>query len=364
MRAASRIAAPGASPAIKESVADARAAGLRYGTDAAPGITRVGTGRTFRYLFADGRPVRDRKTLERIRKLVIPPAYRDVWISADPLSHLQATGRDARGRKQYRYHERWRAVRDETKFDRMLAFSKLLPGIRRRIDSDLAQKKMTREKILATLVHLLDNTHIRVGNEEYARSNKSHGLTTLRNKHVRVRGDNVVLEFKGKRGKLHRCRVTNRRVARVMSHCLALPGEQLFQYVDGDGNLQPLDSGDVNDYLRELTGENITAKDFRTWAGTVAAAEALLEAANGAGEEDAAEVSVTERQRILVAAIDAVAKRLNNTRAVCRKYYIHPRIIECHEAGTLASVFAMARGSNRRKAKGLSELEAALVRVL
>ena len=356
MRAKEKVENPGEVPAaIEESVADAKAAGLRYASDDAPGLRRVRNGKGFRYLDPKGQPVRDERVLARIRKLVIPPAYRDVWISSDPLAHLQATGRDARGRKQYRYHERWRAFRDETKFDRMKDFSRILPDIRRSIDRDLARSGMPREKVLATLVHLLDATHIRVGNEEYVRTNKSHGLTTLRNKHVRVKGDRVMLEFKGKRGKLHRCSVSNRRVARVMARCLTLPGEQLFQYIDESGALQPLGSGDVNEYLREISGENITAKDFRTWAGTVAAVEALIALDDASGEMTAA-----ERQKVLVGAIDEVAQRLNNTRAVCRKYYIHPKVIELFEKDELQD----ALGRKVSETRALSELEAGVVKLI
>jgi DNA topoisomerase-1 len=329
-------------------------AGLRYVSDAAPGIRRLRRGKRFQYRGPDGKPVRDAATLARIRALAIPPAYEDVWVCPDPRGHIQATGRDARGRKQYRYHPRWHAARTETKFDRMLAFSEALPRIRRTVARDLARDGLPREKVLAAVVHLLENTCIRVGNEEYARANDSFGLTTLRDGHARVRGSRVVLEFRGKRGKHHRCEITDRRLARVIARCQAIPGEELFQYVDADGTRQSIDSGDVNEYLRAICGDGFSAKDFRTWSATLLAGSALL--ALGAVEP------LTERRRRMLATVDEVAHKLNNTRAVCRKYYVHPGVLEAFEAGTLAASLRSAPASaSARSRHGLSAEERALV---
>src|ERR1700741_3905445 len=258
-----------------EMIEAAHDAGLRYSSDDRPGLRRLRAGRGFRYLDVEGRAITDAAELRRIRRLAIPPAWTDVWIASDPRGHLQATGRDAKGRKQYRYHERFREVRDETKYERMLEFAKLLPRIRRRIDRDLRRPELTREKVLATIVRLLERTLIRVGNEEYARANRSYGLTTLREKHVDVAGARVRFRFRGKSGKDHALDVRDRRVARVIRRLQDLPGQELFRYVDAEGAVHSIDSADVNDYLREITGADLTAKDFRTWAGTVLAARAL-----------------------------------------------------------------------------------------
>ena len=335
---------------------DAGAAGLRYTTDAEPGIRRLRSGRGFRYVHPSGAPVRDARTLARILRLAIPPAYRDVWISSDPLGHLQATGRDARGRKQYRYHPLWRQVRDETKFGRMLAFSRALPAIRRRVERDLAQRGMSREKVLAAVLRLLEDTCIRVGNEEYARANDSYGLTTLRDEHVAIEGSRIVLEFRGKRGKEHRCQLRDRRLARVVATCQAIPGEKLFQFLDEDGRRQAIGSGDVNQYLREASGEEFSAKDFRTWSGTLLAASAL----QAAGQPR----SRAARKRTVLAALDEVAERLHNTRAVSRKYYVHPRLLEAFEEGTLAAELAAARAAAPRATRWLSAEERTLVAFL
>lgn len=343
---------PTSSPAPPES---AQAAGLRYVSDATPGIRRLRSGRGFRYVGVDGRTVKDKSVLERIRGLAVPPAYTDVWICPIANGHLQATGRDARGRKQYRYHPRWREVRDETKFGRMLAFSEALPAIRRQVEQDLARPGLPREKVLATVVRLLECTGIRVGNEEYARSNRSFGLTTLRDHHVEISGSTLRFEFRGKSGKTHKVALSDRRLARIVARCQAVPGAELFQYVDDDGNRVAIGSGDVNDYLRQVTGEDFTAKDFRTWAGTLQAV-AALEAAGAAP-------SGRDAKSAVLRAIDEVAERLNNTRAVCRKYYIHPAVLEQYEAGTLHH----ALGNGRPASAAVPELESqeqALVRLL
>jgi DNA topoisomerase-1 len=307
-----------------EPAASARAAGLRYATDATPGIRRLKARAGFRYVAADGRPVRERNELARIRALAIPPAYTDVWISPDPRGHVQATGRDARGRKQYRYHKRWREVRDDTKFDRMLAFARALPAIRAAVRRDLALPGLPREKVLATLISLLEATAIRVGNEEYARANDSYGLTTLREDHVRVRGETIRFRFRGKGAREHDVAVHDKRLAKIVRACRDLPGEELFRYVDDDGDALPIASHDVNDYLRAIAGDDFTAKDFRTWEATTACALEL--AGEHAGTGSAAKTRVAE-------AIAAVAKRLGNTPAVCRKSYIHPALLDEYLAG-------------------------------
>ena len=299
-------------------------AGLRY-VSGGPGIVRRRAGSGFSYVGPDGTRVTDADELRRIRSLAIPPAWRDVWICPRPHGHLQAVGRDARGRKQYRYHPRWRAVRDETKYARMTAFGRALPKIRGRVERDLARAGLPREKVLATVVRLLETTCLRVGNEEYARTNGSFGLTTLRTRHVDVSGSTLRFEFRAKGGKTVSVGVTDRRVARVVRRCQDLPGQELFQYVDEAGVLQAIDSADVNAYLREISGEDFTAKDFRTWIGTVAAARALSEVP--------AFASKTQARRNVVRAIESVAAQLGNTPAICRKSYVHPAVIDTYLSG-------------------------------
>lgn len=323
--------------------------------DTAPGIRRKRAGKGFSYVGPDGRTIRDPRLLARIRALAIPPAYTDVWICPSPNGHVQATGRDARGRKQYRYHPRWREVRDETKFDRMLAFSDALPGIRRQVERDLGRSGLPREKVLAAVVQLLECTGIRVGNDEYARANASFGLTTLRDGHVAVSGSTMRFEFQGKSGKTHTVALSDRRLARIVSRCQSLPGEVLFQYVDDDGTQQTVDSGDVNEYLRQITGEEFTAKDFRTWAGTILAVDALRELGPSGSEREA--------RSAIVRAIDRVAEQLNNTRAVCRKYYVHPAVFETYSAGTMLE--ALANGASPPgRVHALTAQEEAIVRLL
>ena len=310
-----------------DPVAAARAAGLRYTPDIGPGITRRRAGRGWSYIDPDGVVIRDAKELQRIRALVIPPAWTNVWINPDPRGHIQATGRDARGRKQYRYHDKWRATRDETKFSRMIAFGEALPRIRERVAADLGLPGLPREKTLAIAVRLLDEALIRVGNTEYARENDSYGLTTLRDDHVDVSGSTVHFTFRGKSGKTQEIDVRDRRVARNISRMQDLPGEHLFQYLDADGTPHAIGSEDVNAYLQEIAGEAFTAKDFRTWGGTVLAARSLRE--RGPFE------SQTAMKANIVAAIDDVAARLGNTRAVCRSAYIHPAVLLGYESGEL-----------------------------
>lgn len=309
-------------PLVTDPIESARAAGLRYVSDTTPGIHRTRAGRGFRYTSSDGLPVRDAQALERIRSLAIPPAWTQVWICPLPPGHIQATGQDARGRKQYRYHPRWREVRDETKFHRMLLFGQALPAIRRRTAEDLALPGLPRPKVLAAVVRLLESTLIRVGNEEYARDNHSFGLTTLRNRHVEVNGARLRFTFRGKSGIRHAIDLTDRRLARVVKQCQDLPGHELFQYLDDDGQRHSIDSADVNAYLRAITGQDFTAKDFRTWAGTVLAAAALRELPPFA--------SATEAKRNVAAAIADVAHKLGNTKTVCRKCYVHPAVIDAY----------------------------------
>lgn len=321
----------------------AAAAGLRYVCEGrTPGIRRIGTHNRFRYVGANGRTIADRAELHRIKALVIPPAWKDVWICADPRGHLQATGRDARGRKQYRYHPLWREVRDEVKYGRLLAFAKALPRIRERTGADLRRSGLPREKVLAAVVQLLEKTLIRVGNEEYARQNRSFGLTTLRDSHARVNGSRVRFEFRGKSGVQHAVDLDDVRLARIVKACRDLPGYELFQYVDPDGTRQVIDSADVNAYVRSISGEDFTAKDFRTWAGTVLAARHLAEAARFS--------SNAEAKRNIIRAVSAVAERLGNTRTVCRKSYIHPAIFDAYleRSRIVASERAVASLIRRR----------------
>jgi DNA topoisomerase-1 len=305
----------------------ADAAGLHYVTDVQPGLTRQKAGRSFRYLGPSGRVLRDPRTLARIRSLVIPPAWTEVWICPDALGHIQVTARDARGRKQYRYHPRWRTVRDEAKYGRMLAFGQALPLIRARIEKDLAHRGLSRRRVLAAVIKLLEATLIRVGNEEYARDNGSFGLTTFRDRHASITGSTVKFRFRGKSGKVHEIGVQDRRLSGIVKRCQELPGQELFQYVDGLGRRRAVTSSDVNDYLREVTGQPFTAKDFRTWAGTVLAAWAL--------RDFQAVRTKAEAKKNVVRAVEQVAGRLGNTVAICRKCYVHPVVFDAYLDGTL-----------------------------
>ena len=346
-----------------DPVKSARSAGLRYVSDAARGIRREMGPLGFRYYRADGRLIRNPAELKRIARLAIPPAWKDVWICPDPRGHLQATGRDARGRKQYRYHPDWRETRDETKYERMPAFAAALPSIRARTAADLRRTGLPREKVLATVVQLLEKSLIRVGNDEYARENGSVGLTTMRDKHVNVRGSKLRFEFRGKSAVRHCVDVNDRRLARIVKSCRDLPGQELFQYVDEDGTRRKVDSGDVNDYLREITGEQFTAKDFRTWAGTVLACVALKAMKQRSAEKLHRKRPAKTPPKEVVQAIDAVAGLLGNTRAVCRKSYIHPAIIDSYVEGTLTVAWQRQTGAGRR-GSGLSADEEAVVAVL
>lgn len=332
------------SPAIEGLPAD-----LHYVDDTQPGLRRRKTRGGFSYVDAQGQRLRDPLEIARINALTIPPAYTDVWICADPNGHLQATGRDARGRKQYRYHPRWRALRDSTKYERMLAFGKALPALREQLAQHLALRTHCREQVMATVITLLDSTLIRIGNTRYARENRSYGLTTLLNQHVEVHGNGIRFHFRGKSGIEHEVSLNDRRLARVIRRCLDLPGQHLFQYLDEQGERRVVSSTDVNAYLRELTGADFTAKDYRTWAGS-ALALGMLRELDWQPESTA--------KKHLVAMVKTVAEQLRNTPAVCRKCYIHPALIDAFQAGELT---ALRRAAAR---KGLDSEESLLMRFL
>jgi DNA topoisomerase-1 len=335
----------------------AREAGLRYSTDDRPGIRRVRAGKGFTYRDAEGRTVRDPDTLARIRSLAIPPAWTDVWICPWPNGHVQATGRDARGRKQHRYHPRWHEKRDESKFDRMIEFAGALDRIRERCNEDLARPGLPREKVLAAVVRLLELTLIRVGNDEYARLNKSFGLTTLRDRHAAVEGTQVRFTFRGKSGRKHEVGLRDRRLAGLIRRCQELPGQELFQYVDDDGTTRDVDSDDVNAYLREISGGDFTAKDFRTWAGTVLAYRALR-ALQPAGSETAA-------RRNVVAAMRETAGALGNTPAVTRRSYVHPAVLDAYMDGSVGGALVEAAEEQETPpAEATPEEEEAVVELL
>ncbi|HVZ29117.1 MAG TPA: DNA topoisomerase IB [Asticcacaulis sp.] len=316
-----------ASPDIRDFKAQARASGLRYVSDLKPGFTRRRYGKAFVFFDTDGQRIRDEAEIIRIRKLAIPPAYKNVWICPYPNGHIQATAFDAKGRKQYRYHTDWRAVRDSAKFNHMLAFGEALPLIRQSVRTHMTQRGLTREKVLATVVALLEKTLIRVGNDEYARANQSYGLTTLRDEHVEISGETIRFRFKGKSGKEWNLKLSDRRIAHVIRACAEIDGQELFKYIDDDGVVRDVSSSDVNAYLRDITGQPFTAKDFRTWTGSVLAAMAL----SGFEIFD----SQTQAKKNVVAAIEQVAKRLGNTPSVCRKCYVHPDIVGAYFEGGL-----------------------------
>jgi len=322
------VAPISSSPRFDEHRLTAHHAGLTYVTDGLAGIRRRRVGKGWAFYAPDGSRITDKAVRRRILALVIPPAWTDVWICPDPNGHIQVTARDAKDRKQYRYHSSYRAARDHSKFRRILEFSDLLPQIRERVEQDLRAPDLTRRQILATVVRLLDRTLIRVGNDEYARENKSFGLTTLRQRHVEVKGDKMRFSFRGKSGVSHSVSLTDRRLARIIQRSQDLPGQELFQFLDADGRRQTVDSGDVNAYLQEMTHEGVTAKDFRTWAGTMLAAQELRRIGPATNAKEA--------ERNIVKAIDAVAARLGNTRAVCRKYYVHPDLLSAYLEGRTA----------------------------
>jgi DNA topoisomerase I len=335
----------------------AEEAGLTYVSDEQPGLTRERKGDGFRYLKPSGDPVTEEAVLDRLRRLAIPPAWTDVWICIKANGHLQATGRDARGRKQYRYHPQFRELRESTKYEHMLEFARALPAIRTKIAEHMALRGLPREKVLATVVHLLENTLIRVGNDDYARENKSYGLTTLRNPHVNVAGSQLRFRFKGKSGKSWQLQLKDRRVAKIVKACQDLPGQKLFEYLDDDGEPREVTSADVNEYLKEITGREITAKDFRTWAGTVLAALALKEFETFDSQASA--------KKNLRAAIESVASRLGNTPTICRKCYIHPEILSSYTEGALLlEVKQQAESELRDDLGSLKPEEAAVLSLL
>jgi DNA topoisomerase I len=332
-------------------------AGLRYVSDARPGIRRKKAGTGFTYTRLDGARLSEKDVLKRIKSLAIPPAWTDVWICPFADGHIQATGRDARGRKQYRYHTRFREVRDSTKYEHVVAFADALPGLRQRVKEHMALRGLPREKVLATVVHLLETTLIRVGNDEYAEQNSSYGLTTLKNRHVAVDGNEVRFRFSGKSGKQWSLRVRDKRVAKIIKACQELPGQELLQYIDESGNCQDVTSTDVNNYLKEITGKDITAKDFRTWASTVLAAMALNELKSFD--------SAAQAKRNLREAIEKVAGRLGNTPAICRKCYVHPEVLNSYMDGNLVlELKAKAENELRGDVKSLRPEEAAVLALL
>ena len=341
-------------PRIRAPRGAAVAAGLAYVSEEGAGIRRQRAGTGWRYIGPDGRTVRDRAVTSRIRALAIPPAWREVWISPSDRGHIQATGRDAKGRKQYRYHARFRQVRDAAKFDRMLAFARTLPRVRWRVARDLGAPGLPSDKVLAALVRLLETTLIRVGNEEYARKNRSFGLTTLRNGHVSVAGSVVHFGFTGKSGKDHVVKVRDRRLAAIVNDLHALPGKMLFQYQDPKGRRRGLDSDDVNRYLRRVTGRDFSAKDFRTWAGTVLAAVAL--------EKRGPAATAAQAKRHVVSAVEAVAERLGNTPAIARKSYVHPAVVAAYLDGSLAAGMAAPVGSDTLRLRREERAVLALLR--
>lgn len=339
-----------------EPADSAAAAGLVYVSGASPGIRREGKPGSFRYIASSGRPVSDPDQLARIHRLAIPPAWTDVWICPRANGHLQATGRDARGRKQYRYHPRWREVRDETKYSRILDFARRLPAIRKRVQRDLQRQGLPREKVLAAVIKLLETGLIRVGNDEYARANKSFGLTTLRDRHVQVNGAAMRFQFRGKSGKDHKLDIEDRRLAKIVAGCQAIPGQELFQYFDDDGGRRDITSTDVNEYIHQISKGDFTAKDFRTWGGTVLAAMALQEFEKFDTKAQA--------KKNLLRAIEAVAQRLGNTPSICRKCYIHPAIMDAYLDGTMLRALKCRAEQQLKGMHGLRPEEAAVLAFL
>ena len=311
----------------KDYIKAARVADLVYVSDKDPGIRRVKKGTGFTYLLQDDKPLTDEAELERIKKLAIPPAWTSVWICANPYGHIQATGIDARGRKQYRYHPQWHTLRNQTKFHHLYEFGKLLPSLRLKLEEDLAKKDLCEEKVLATVISLMERTYIRIGNNDYEKLYGSYGLTTLKDKHVKVAGDKVVFSFKGKKGIDHDITLKNRRLAKAVQACRDIPGKELFQYYDAEGNKRPIDSGMVNRYIKEASGGDFSAKDFRTWAGTLNILRAFKVLGPAETESDS--------KKNIIAALDEVSQKLGNTRTVCKKYYVHPGIIQLYETNSL-----------------------------
>jgi DNA topoisomerase-1 len=342
---------------VTDPVQSARAAGLRYMSDTMPGIRReVVDDKGFNYVGVDGKVISDPEELRRFEALAIPPAWTEVWICSLPNGHLQATGRDTKGRKQYRYHPQWNEIRGQTKYDRMLLFGEALPLIREQVERDLALRGLPRRKVLATIVRLLETTFIRIGNKEYVRANRSFGLTTLRDRHVKISGSTIQFQFRGKSGQDHTIDLKDRRLARIVKQCRDIPGYELFQYIDENGQRQTVDSGDVNAYLREITQQDFTAKDFRTWGGTVLTALTLNEM--GAGESE----SGTKKN--VVQAIKEVARCLGNRPATCRKYYVHPAVLETYLDGNLLDRLRQELEAAAESPNGLKVEETAMMGLL
>jgi DNA topoisomerase I len=351
------IESPDAVQTIVDPRDAAESAGLRYVSDERPGIRRKKVGTGFSYVRADGSRLMERGALKRIKALAIPPAWTDVWICPFPDGHIQATGRDAKGRKQYRYHARFREVRESTKYEHVVAFADALPSIRDTVREHMALRGLPREKVLATVVHLLETTLIRVGNDDYAKQNNSYGLTTLKNRHVAVKGNEVRFRFTGKGGKQWSLRVRDRRIAKIIRACQELPGQELLQYIDEQGNCQDVTSSDVNEYLKAITGKDITAKDFRTWAGTVLAAMTLSELQSF---DNAAQA-----KRNLRSAIEKVSARLGNTPTICRKCYIHPEVLNSYMDGNLVlEVKSQVENELRSAVENMKPEEAAVLALL
>lgn len=335
----------------------AKRAGLVYADDSAPGFQRIRRGKRFNYVGPSGKVVRDPRVLQRIRSLAIPPAWTNVWICRRPRGHLQATGRDARHRKQYLYHPAWREARDETKYENLIAFAQALPRIRGRVTRHLRRRGLPREKVLAAVVRLLETTLIRVGNEEYAKNNGSFGLTTMQDRHAKVNGSKVRFEFRGKAGIRHEIDLDDPRLARTVRQCQELPGQQLFQYVDAEGCVRDLTSADVNEYLRRISGRDFTAKDFRTWAGTALAAQALQEFEDFDSQAGA--------KRNITKAIERVAERLGNTKSICRKCYVHPAVLEAYlDRSLVKTLKSRTEKALRESLTSLSGEEAAVLALL
>lgn len=343
-------------PQDNASLEAARAAGLRYVSDEKPGLCRKRRGKGFSYYDAQGNRIQDTQLRQQIEALRIPPAWQEVWICPRLNGHLLATGRDAKGRKQYLYHPDWNKFRNEAKFGRMVLFGRSLPRIRQRVEQDLRQQKLSRQKVLAVVVRLLEETFIRVGNDEYAQKNRSFGLTTLRDRHVEITGSTLKFQFRGKHGIEHEIELCDRKLARLVKQCRDIPGYDLFQYYDEDGQRNSIGSGDVNDYLREISGESFSAKDFRTWAGTVQTALVLREIGPFK--------SATEAKRNVVQAVKAIAQQLGNRPATCRKYYVHPLILEAYENGTLLTALEPAAQEPDAVPEGLSFEEHAVLTLL
>lgn len=334
----------------------AKAVGLRYVSDSTPGYTRKKSGKGWTYLDAEGKAVKDKELVERFNKLVIPPAYTNVWISPYDNGHLQFTGTDAAGRKQYRYHAYWNKIRNQSKYHRLQTFATHLPAIRNQVDHDLARHKLDHEKVVALVVRLMELTSIRVGNESYKKLYGSFGLTTLMNRHVKVEGSKLQFEFKGKKGVMHKIALQSKKLARLVKQCRDIPGKELFQYYNEDGGHCTIGSGDINTYLKEITGEDFTAKDFRTWAGSVSALYAFKEA----GEFN----TVAECKKKIVSVLDEVAINLGNTRTVCKKYYVHPTVIKSYEEGTIFKYIDKLDGDKDVKSSELNIAEKALLQIL